>query len=166
MKPERAWPPCNFRWIVKDRLSVSGLPETPASVSWLRDHGIRLVIHLCKECPPDRYAYQNVGVELYYAPVDDYCAPATAQARLILSKLNRTLDNGGAVHICCHFGNGRAPTVAAMYLVSTGVDAEQALNRMGLCRNFGGYGSPAQRDAVHNLAQELSHRFVVDIRID
>jgi len=53
-----------------------------------------------------------------------------------------------------------------MYLVSTGIAAEDALRSVCMTNALGSYGTRSQKNAVRRLAQDLSHRFVIDVRIE
>jgi hypothetical protein len=46
------------------------------------------------------------------------------------------INNGGKVYVHCGVGVGRAPTMAAAYLVTTGLSAEEALSAIRKVRPF------------------------------
>jgi hypothetical protein len=61
-----------------------------------------------------------------YLPTVDNHAPTLEHLSEGVNFINRELQNGGAVFIHCWEGVGRAPTMAAAYLVSTGLTPKQA----------------------------------------
>ena len=56
-----------------------------------------------------------------YLPTVDNHAPTLEQLRQGVDFIRGQIENGGAVYIHCWEGVGRAPTMAAAYLVSTGL---------------------------------------------
>ncbi|MBC8492843.1 MAG: dual specificity protein phosphatase family protein [Chloroflexi bacterium] len=154
--------PRNFTWVIEGHLSASGLPDTPATLDWMREQGIDVVIHLCEEAPPDPKMYSKAGLELYYFPVRDYHPPSLIQAIAIVSQIDQALIAGKQVHVCCRSGIGRTPTVLSMYFVSRGMSPERAMNLVAAHRNGWAYGTGLQRNAIYALSAQLSLRQASD----
>ena len=100
----------------------------------LRARGITSVVNLriefddeARGIAPERY--------LYLPTVDD--APATlADLHEGVTFIREGTEREGGVYVHCGSGVGRAPTMAAAYLVSTGVTPAQAWERIRAVRPF------------------------------
>lgn len=90
----------------------------------LKSWGVTAVINLRREfddlaagIAPDRYLY---------LPTEDNTAPSQEHLRQGVEFIRSEIERGGAVYIHCGVGVGRAPTMAAAYLVSAGMTPESA----------------------------------------
>jgi hypothetical protein len=90
----------------------------------LEKRGVTAVVNLRTEfddaaagIAPDRY--------LYLPTIDD-TPPSPKRLREGVAFISGEVARGGAVYIHCGAGVGRAPTMAAAYLVSTGLTPEEA----------------------------------------
>ena len=63
-------------------------------------------------------------------------APTIAQLRTGVEFIGRVLRGGGCVYVHCDLGVGRAPLLAVAYLVSTGCELAEALERLQRVRPF------------------------------
>ena len=72
---------------------------------------------------------------LYLPTVDDQ-VPTLAQLQDGVDFIAEEIDRGGGVYIHCGAGIGRAPLMAAAYLVSTGLMPDQAWARIQELRPF------------------------------
>ena len=100
----------------------------------LTRRGITAVVDLRIEFD-DRKA--GIAPETYlYLPVVDDEAPSLQQLSAGVRFVTEVISSGGAVYIHCGAGVGRAPTMAAAYLVSTGMESEQALEAIQATRPF------------------------------
>ena len=61
-------------------------------------------------------------------PITDFGVPSVPGMEAILSDIQTALDQGGKVYLHCRAGIGRTGTVAATWLVSQGMSAQQALD--------------------------------------
>lgn len=71
-----------------------------------------------------------------YLPTVDDAAPALEQLRRGVAFISEGIAGGQGVYVHCGSGVGRAPTMAAAYLVSTGLTPEQAWARIRDARPF------------------------------
>jgi len=76
---------------------------------------------------PDRYLHLLVE--------DDH-APTLEQLRMGVEFITAEIEQGGSVYIHCGSGIGRAATMAAAYLVSTGLTEDEAWARIRTVRPF------------------------------
>jgi hypothetical protein len=100
----------------------------------LRHRGITAVVSLRGELD-DRE--QGVAPDHYlYLPTVDNHAPTLEHLREGVHFIQAQLENGGAIYIHCWEGVGRAPTMAAAYLVSTGMTPKAAWDKICCVRPF------------------------------
>jgi protein-tyrosine phosphatase len=71
-----------------------------------------------------------------HLPVVDDEAPALDQLREGSDFIAREIADGGAVYVHCGSGIGRAATMAAAYLISTGLAPDEAIMRIRKKRPF------------------------------
>jgi hypothetical protein len=91
---------------------------------------------------------------LYLPTVDDH-PPTLEQLRAGAAFIAEEVGRGGGVYVHCGAGVGRAPTVAAAYLVSAGLTPDQAWACIGRVRPFV-RPRPGQVAQVERFARELS----------
>lgn len=92
--------------------------------------------------------------------VEDNTPPTLDQLRRGAAFIQAEIERGGTVYIHCAAGIGRAPTMAAAYLVSSGLTPAQAWARIKKVRPFirPTPGQAAQIDELAiTLAEELLH---------
>jgi hypothetical protein len=119
----------------------------------LEARGITAVINLRAEfddheagIAPPRY--------LHVAAADDL-PPSLDQLRQGAAFIAREIERGGAAYVHCGAGVGRAPLMAAAYLVSTGLTPEQAWERIRQARPFI-RPTAAQREQLDHFAPPQS----------
>lgn len=100
----------------------------------LQARGITAVVNLRSEYD-DAEAGLAPGRYLYL-PTEDDAAPTLEQLSEGVAFIAEELSRGGAVWIHCGSGIGRAPTMAAAFLVSTGLTPEQAWGQIRAARPF------------------------------
>jgi hypothetical protein len=122
----------------------------------LEKRGITAVVNLRTEfddatagIAPDRY--------LYLPAIDD-TPPTLEQLREGATFIAEEVARGGGAYVHCGAGVGRAPTMAAAYLVSTGLTPGEALARIRSVRPFirikPGQAEQIERFAAKGLASQ------------
>jgi predicted protein tyrosine phosphatase len=71
-----------------------------------------------------------------HLPIEDNTAPSLEHLREGVRFIQEEVERGGSVYIHCAVGVGRAPTLAAAYLVSTGLTPAEAWNQIRAVRPF------------------------------
>jgi protein tyrosine phosphatase (PTP) superfamily phosphohydrolase (DUF442 family) len=86
-----------------------------------------------------------------HLPVVDDQAPTVEQLRTGAEFIAEEIARGGAVYVHCGSGIGRAATMAAAYLSSTGLGADEAWARIRAARPFI-RPTPAQIEQIERFA--------------
>lgn len=121
-------------------------------VARLRGRGITGVINLRGESDD-----KDKGVLLdhyLYLPTMDNTPPTLEHIQSGIDFIRHEIEQGGKVYIHCWEGVGRAATMAAAYLVSTGLTPEEAWAKVRLVRPFI-RPTPVQMAQVEQFARNL-----------
>ena len=91
---------------------------------WLAARGLTADVNLRSEFDD---AAHGIAPDAYlWLPIPDDHAPSVQQLGTGVDFIRREIAGGGKVYVHCAGGVGRAPTLAAAYLVSTGLSPDQA----------------------------------------
>jgi hypothetical protein len=100
----------------------------------LQRHGIHAVVNMRIEYDDSIW---GLAPEQYcYLPTIDDDAPSFEHLDCGVAFINTVINSGGKVYIHCGAGVGRAPTMAAAYLISTGDTLDGALKAIRKVRPF------------------------------
>ncbi len=100
----------------------------------LQQHGILYDVNMREEYDD---AAHGVALPHYcYLPTVDDAAPSLEHLWQGVRFIEDAVREGGKVYIHCAGGIGRAPTMGAAYLVSTGVSLDEALAQIKRVRPF------------------------------
>jgi hypothetical protein len=100
-------------------------------LEWL---GITASINLREEF--DDAAHGLAFASYCHLPTEDDAAPTLADLERGISFIREALGTGGKVYIHCAGGVGRAPTMAAAYLISEGLKRDEAIALIRRARPF------------------------------
>ncbi len=143
----RARRPRNFSWL-DEFVAGSAMPSSPEEVVWLLGVGVRAVVSLDPNLPPDvAETIREVGLEHHVVPVEDFSAPTVRQLDLITGILEGHASSGERVVVHCLMGCGRTGTALAAYLVRRGIPPDEAIYRVRSLRPCSLENS-AQEEAV------------------
>jgi predicted protein tyrosine phosphatase len=118
---------------------------------WLAARGLSADVNMRSEFDD---AAHGIAPDAYlWLPVHDDHAPTRDQLRTGVAFIRRAIEGGGKVYVHCASGVGRAPTLAAAYLVSTGLSTDQAWALIRGTRPFI-KPTPPQLTAVEQFASE------------
>ncbi|OPX31112.1 MAG: hypothetical protein B1H40_04555 [Candidatus Latescibacteria bacterium 4484_181] len=132
-----------FKWIEKGRIAGSAKPVEKADIDWLCKQGIRAVVSLERLPIQLSLALKRLGIERLVLPVKDGDVPTPEQVREFLKFTEEQIDQRGKpVLVHCAAGLGRTGLMLALYLVNRGMNAQQAIDRIGTLENA------AQREFV------------------
>lgn len=67
------------------------------------------------------------GAAYLWLPIKDMHAPTPQQFMMGVSFIRAAVDSGRKIFVHCKNGHGRAPTMVAAYLITTGMSADDAI---------------------------------------
>lgn len=103
----------------------------------------------------DRRVDAPIGVKHFlWLPVKDHHAPTKSQLELGVASLHYLAANKVKTYVHCTHGHGRAPTLVAAYLISTGMKPMQAINFINAKRP-GAHLTERQIEALKKYARRL-----------
>lgn len=118
----------------------------------MQAQGVTAVVNLrdrrddaAKKRAPERYLW---------LPTRDSTAPGLTDIQRAVAFVDDEIKRGGVVYIHCRAGVGRAPTIAACYLVSTGLTPDQAWAKIRTARPFI-FPNAGQRRQVQDFYEAL-----------
>ncbi len=121
----------------------------------MREFGISAIVNMRKE-----HCDQEKGIagerHLHLATVDN-TPPTLVDLRRGSAFIRAEIERGGKVYIHCAVGCGRAPTMTAAYLVTTGLSPEAALQRIKRVRPFI-HLTRSQKHVLHEFAAQWGER--------
>ena len=117
----------------------------------MQARGITAIVNLREAKFSD--AAKGIGGErhLHLATVDN-TPPTVADLMRGAALIGDEIQRGGKVYIHCGVGVGRAPTMTAAFLMTTGLSAEEALRQIKKARPFV-HLTDEQRDALDEFAR-------------
>jgi predicted protein tyrosine phosphatase len=100
----------------------------------LKERGITAVVNMRSEYDDER---AGLGIEHHLRlPTIDNTPPSLESLHKGVNFIQREIERGGKVYVHCWEGVGRGPTMAAAYLISTGLTVEQAWQTIRRVRPF------------------------------
>lgn len=100
-------------------------------------------------------AVGSLKLNYLHLPTVDNTPPSLEDLRKGVEFIQQNIANGGSVYIHCWAGLGRGPTMAAAYLVSTGMSPEAAWSKIRKVRPFV-QPLPEQIKQLEQFAQQYS----------
>ncbi len=79
---------------------------------------------------------KKLGLAYLHLPTKDLHAPSLENLEEGIAFMTTQLSNGGKVYVHCRGGEGRGPTMAIAYLMSTGMTYEDAYTTVQSVRSF------------------------------
>jgi protein tyrosine phosphatase len=123
----------------------------PAGYQEMLDKGITAIVNMREAHIRDEDKGIGGHHHLHLATRDN-TPPSVADLSQGVDFINQHITNNGKVYIHCGVGVGRAPTMTAAYLVSTGMTPDDALDKIRKHRPFIHLTS-TQRDVLYEFSQ-------------
>jgi atypical dual specificity phosphatase len=143
--------PFGFSWIEKPLLAALARPASPEDFSWLREHGIELLVSLTEDRPRRDWA-EDANLLVYHEAMEDMEPPSQEQLGRCVSAILRATDRKMGVAVHCGAGLGRTGVVLAAYFVARGLSASNAIARIRRLRP-GSIETDEQAEAVELFAR-------------
>jgi len=100
----------------------------------MKDYGITAVVNMRRETDDAR---KGIAPEHYlHLPTIDNTPPSIEDLEEGVVFITEHIQQGGKVYVHCGVGVGRAPTMAAAYLISTGLSTQEAWKTIRQKRPF------------------------------
>lgn len=134
---------------VTPKLHVGGQHDS-RGINEMQARGITAILNLRREF--DYTGSARVMEHYLHLPIEDNTAPSQAELAAGVRYITEELAEGGGVYIHCGVGVGRAPTLAAAYLVSTGLTPAEAWTQIRKVRPFI-WPNRRQRRSIEQFAE-------------
>lgn len=121
----------------------------------LHEYGITAVVNMRRRSDIDKGIAGQRHLQL--ATVDN-TPPSVEDLTRGVDFIGAEIERGGKVYVHCAVGCGRAPTMTAAYLVSTGLAPDEALRRIRQVRPFINPTRQQQRVLAEFAAQKADSR--------
>ena len=136
-------------WVIPGQLAGVRKP-TPAEIPALPAAGIGAIVSLMDD-PANLDDYAAAHLPYRWLPTQGGTAPTRAQVQDLRQFITVQQQYGRGVAIHCSSGNRRTGTMLAAYLLTTGINLDQALQRI-YTANPQAELRPAQLDFLRDLA--------------
>ena len=143
--------PAGFTWIKRPLLAALARPSAAADCTWLREHGIQVLLSLTED-PPRRDWVNDAGLMVFHVPIIDMEAPSPEQLERCVSAIERAHQQQFGVAVHCTAGLGRTGTVLAAWFVSQGLSPQNAVARVRRLRP-GSIETDEQERAIEEFAR-------------
>ncbi|MAS37717.1 MAG: protein phosphatase [Anaerolineaceae bacterium] len=127
----------------------------PQGMAAMREWGIEAVVNLRREF--DDAAAGVAPSHYLHLVVTDNTAPTIDQIQAGVDFITENINQGRGTYVHCGVGVGRAPTMAAAYLVSTGMTPTEAWAKLRHVRPFI-WPNRRQRNLVDRFAEVVAQR--------
>jgi atypical dual specificity phosphatase len=144
-------PPPGFSWVDKPNLAALAMPESATDLSWLRKHGVDVLVSLTEE-PVPRAWVNEAGMMVVNVPVPDMEAPTPRQIEHVMHVIEKANTSSMGVAVHCGAGLGRTGTFLAAYFVNQGLNARDAVGKVRELRP-GSIETSEQERAVESFAK-------------
>lgn len=102
-------------------------------LSYLKQHGVSAIVNLRRH---DDAAKKRVLDSYLWLPTIDNTPPSLSDIQRAVDFIRTKIEQRKTVLIHCRAGVGRAPTIAACYLISTGLTPDAAWQKIRAARPF------------------------------
>lgn len=127
----------NFRWIDEGVIAGSSRPSSAEEVQWLYERGIRAIVSLHPVSSEVQQEIARLGIAHKHLLVEDFGVPDEQEIDEFFEFVGEQTEKGNPCLVHCYAGVGRTGTMLALYLVSKGAEAQEAIDRLGGLQSLG-----------------------------
>jgi atypical dual specificity phosphatase len=139
-----------FSWVIE--ASLAGAPQPGAynsihlDLGYMQEQGVDLLISGNEE-GVDADVARHYDIDVVSLPVEDFQAPTMEQMNDFVAHTRTALAGGDQVAVHCTAGMGRTGTYLAVWFVTTGMTADEAMEHVRSLRP-GSIETPIQEAAI------------------
>ena len=111
---------------VTDYLCVGAAPMSYDDLDDIKRQGVRAIVNLCAEFSDLHKIEEGAGLEVYYLPIHDECAPDLSEMERALQWFDEALYLKKKILVHCKHGIGRTGTFVSAYLLRRGMGLKVA----------------------------------------
>jgi atypical dual specificity phosphatase len=152
----------NFSWLEEGLVAGCRGPRTDEDLALLGSLGVEALVRLAAEAETGLTSadVERNAIRDCYEPVPDRTAPSQTQVDRVIRFVNDAVANGEGVAVSCGAGYGRTGTILGCYLVSQGLSAEAAIEKLISIRPCSReiLRVPGQKDAVFEFHRRVQDR--------
>ncbi|MBC8112298.1 MAG: dual specificity protein phosphatase family protein [Verrucomicrobia bacterium] len=135
---------------VGGQYSIQKLPE-------LKERGVTAIVNMRETSVYNESLY--LGLKYLHLPTTDQTPPTLEDLQKGVDFISKEIAEGGKVYVHCRQGQGRGPTMAIAYLISTGMAFEKAFEAVKAIRIFIN-PTPSQRETLKEYEKSLLQKTV------
>lgn len=106
----------------------------PRGLEALKKRGITGIVSMRRFIPDE--ISRDLHIDILHLPTIDMRAPSLESLDKGVRFIQQQVEGGGAAYVHCHKGEGRGPSMAAAYLMSLGMTADEAVMHLRHYRPF------------------------------
>jgi dual specificity MAP kinase phosphatase len=151
LRRELTGKPDTRKTMVTPQLYVGGAYKV-RGLQLLKKWGVTAVVNMRKKS--FQQASHADWLDYLHLPTQDLTPPSIEKLNAGVAFIQRHISNGGKVYVHCRWGEGRGPSMAAAYLISTGMTTEDAITSIKQVRPFISL-TKVQREQLENFERIL-----------
>ena len=117
----------NFSWLIDSEIAGARGPRLPEHLQFLRQQGIRVLVRMSDRPSVSNKDIQRLDMIDYHEPVPDMTAPSIQCLRDMVRFIQKCLSEDKPVCVTCDGGYGRTATLLTCYMITEGLDFDNAI---------------------------------------
>ncbi len=125
------------------------------AINELKDRGITAIVNMRTRTIHNKVS-KYPWVTFLHLPTRDGYAPSIEHLKQGATFMQKQIDKGGKVYVHCRHGEGRGPTMAIAFLISTGMTLQDAYDVVRDTRTFA-YPNKRQMERLKEFEKDLQN---------